>query len=123
MSVTISKESNNCIVITIKGILLYDDFVAAENAGKGLFKAGDRINCLLLATEFTGWGKEGDWGDLTNFYKNDQVIANIAVVAKEEKRDELLMFLGAGRRKAEVEFFFPDEEEDAREWLNSAVNE
>jgi len=29
------------------------------------------------------------------------------------------MYIGAGRRKAEVEFFFYDEEKDARDWLQS----
>ena len=29
------------------------------------------------------------------------------------------MYLAAGRRKAEVEFFFEDEAEDARDWLQS----
>ena len=34
-------------------------------------------------------------------------------------KDEILIFLGAGRRQAQVEFFFDDEAEDARDWLGS----
>ncbi len=44
-------------------------------------------------------------------------IEKIAVVADEKWRDQLLMFLGAGRRQAPVMFFFPGEEEDARDRL------
>jgi len=35
------------------------------------------------------------------------------------RKDKMLMYLGAGRRQAEVKFFFYDEEKDARDWLGS----
>ena len=50
-------------------------------------------------------------------YEYDGYIEKIAVVANEKWKDEILMYLGAGRRQAEVKFFFDDEAEDARDWL------
>jgi hypothetical protein len=41
------------------------------------------------------------------------------VVADEKWEDQILMYLGAGRRQAEVEFFFTGEEQEARDWLQS----
>ena len=52
-------------------------------------------------------------------YEYDPYIEKIAVVAEANWKDEMLMYLGAGRRQASVEFFFYDEEKDARDWLKS----
>ena len=51
-------------------------------------------------------------------YEHDPFIEKIAFVGEEKWKDQILMFLGAGRRQASVEFFFSDEAEDARDWLS-----
>ena len=117
MSATISKESKDFVVITIKGVFMYQDMKAIEDTAQDILPIGDKINCLILAEKFTGWGKDGDWGDLSFMYKNDQFIGKIAIVADEKRRDEFLMFLGAGRRQAIVRFFCSDEQGKARSWL------
>jgi hypothetical protein len=118
MGVTISKESNNCIVVTVTGVFLHKDLETFQSAAKEMLNSGAKVNCLILAKQFSGWGKDGDWGDLTFMYENDSSIGKIAVVAEEKRRDELLMFLGAGRRQAVVKFFFPNEEDKARIWFS-----
>ena len=118
MSVTISTESNDCIVVTVTGIFSYKDLEAVQNVAKEALNSGVKVNCLILAEQFTGWGKDGNWGDLTFMYENDPLIGKIAVVADENRQDEMLMFLGAGMRQAEVKVFFPDEVQDARQWLH-----
>ncbi len=52
-------------------------------------------------------------------HEYDPYIEKIAVVAEANWKDQMLMYLGAGRRRAEVKFFFYDEGEDARDWLQS----
>jgi hypothetical protein len=121
MSVNVSKELNNCIVITVVDVLSYGDLQAVQDAAKEMLKSDTKINCLILADKFSGWGKAGDWGDLTFMYETDAWIHKIAVVAKENLRDELLMFLGAGRRQAVVKFFSPDQEDKARGWLSESA--
>jgi len=118
MGVTISNESNGCVVITVTGVLLYKDLEAVQNAAKEMLSSLARGNFLILAKQFSGWGKEGNWGDLTFMYESDPSIGKIAVVAEEKRREELLMFLGAGRRQAAVKFFFTEEEDKARIWLS-----
>jgi hypothetical protein len=119
MSVTFTKESDDLFVISVQGIFTFEDLKEVEK------KASEGIDCslktklLVLAEDFTGWGKEGDWGDLTFMYEYDPNIEKIAVVAEANWKDQMLMYIGAGRRQAEVKFFFYDEEKDAREWLKS----
>ena len=119
MSVTFSKESDDLFVIKLQGIFTFDDLKEIEKKAREQIDRNKKNKVLVLAVEFSGWGKEGDWGDLTFMYEYDPNIEKIAVVAEANWKDEMLMYLGAGRRNAEVKFFFYDEEEAAKVWLQS----
>ena len=117
MSVTFTKESDDLFVISVQGIFTFDDLKEVEKSAREQIDRKQKVKLLVLAEDFTGWGKEGDWGDLTFMYEYDPYIEKIAVVAEANRKDEMLMYLGAGRRQAQVKFFFYDEEKDARNWL------
>ena len=121
MSMKFTKESEDLFVIHVKGTLTFEDQKEIENKGREQIDRSQKVKLLVLADQFTGWGKEGDWGDLTFKYEYDPYIEKIAVVADEKWRDQILMFLGVGRRQASVEFFFPGETDDARDWLQSGT--
>ena len=104
-------------MVCIEGILTFDDQKEIEKRVRDEIDLNQKAKLLILAEQFSGWGKEGDWSDLTFMYEYDPYITKIAVVAQEERKDKIFMFIGAGRRQASVEFFFPDEEQDARNWL------
>jgi hypothetical protein len=72
---------------------------------------------LILAEEFSGCAKKGNWGDITFMLEYDRSIEKIAVVADEQWRDDMLIYLAAGLRDAAVKFFLPDQEDMARTWL------
>ena len=117
MSMTFTKESDDLFVINIQGVLTIEDQKEVETKARQEISREGKVKMLLLADQFAGWGKEGDWGDLTFFHEYDPYIEKIAVVAEAKWEDQILMFIGAGRRQASVEFFLPDEENEARDWL------
>ncbi len=119
MSVTFTKdkESENLFVVQIKGTFTFEELNEIQNKAHAEIDRSRKVKLLILAEQFSGWGKEGDWGDLTFMYEYDPYIEKIAVVAESKWKDEMLMFVGAGRRQASVEFFLKDGEEDARDWL------
>ena len=119
MSVTFTKESENLLVVHIKGTLTFEDLRDVQDKARAEIDRSRKVKLLVLAEQFSGWGKDGDWGDLTFMYEYDPYIEKIAVVAEGKWKDEILMFVGAGRRQAAVEFFLDDGEEDARNWLRS----
>jgi hypothetical protein len=121
MSVLVIKESSDFFTVKISGIFTYQDMKAIEETGGSELPRDDKIKILVVAKEFSGWGKGGDWGDLTFMYQNDQYIEKIAIVADEKWRQEFLMFIGAGRRQAAVEFFLQGEEDEARAWLAESI--
>ncbi len=117
MSIIFTKESEGLFVIHIKGVLTFNDQKEVEGKGRAQINRSQKAKLLVIAEEFSGWGKEGDWGDLTFMHEYDPVIEKIAIVADEKWKDQILMFVGASTRQGSVEFFFPDEEQDARDWL------
>jgi len=119
VSVTFTKESEELFVFAIKGTFTFDDLKEAQSKAGGAIERGEKVKLLILAEDFSGWGKEGDWGDLTFMYEHDPCIEKIAVVADAKWIDEMLMFLGAGRRQAAVESFH--NEQAARDWLQDEI--
>ena len=119
MSVTFTKESENLLVVHIKGTFTFEDLKEFQNKGGDEIDRSGKVKLLILAEQFSGWGKEGDWGDLTFMYEHDAQIEKIAIVAEAKWKDQILMFVGAGRRQAAVEFFLDGREQDARDWLRS----
>ncbi len=119
MSVTFTKESDGLFVIKLQGIFTFDDLKEVEKSARQQIDRNHKVKLLVLAENFTGWGKEGDWGDLTFMYEYDPNIEKIAVVAEANWKDQMLMYIGAGRRQGEVKFFLYDEEKDARDWLGT----
>ncbi len=119
MSVTFTEESKNLLIVHIKGTLAFEDMREFQGKIRAEIDRSGKVKLLILAEQFSGWGKEGDWGDLTFMYEHDSYIEKIAVVAAGKWKDQILMFLGAGRRQAVVDFFLDDGEQDARNWLQN----
>ena len=119
MSVVFTRESENLIVISVKGIWTFNDQKEMENRGRTEIDRSGKVRLLILAGEFAGWDKQGDWGDLTFMYECDSHIERIAIVAGQDWMDEIAIFLAAGRRQASVRFFHPGAEKDARQWLET----
>ncbi len=119
MSVIFIKESENLFVIHVNGILTFNDQKEVENRVSTEIDRSGKAKMLVLTENFSGWSKEGDWGDLAFMHEYDPYIERIAVVANKKWQDQILMFVGAGLRQASVKFFSYGEEENARDWLQS----
>jgi len=118
MSITFTKESKDLFVICIEGILTFDNQKEIEKRVRDEIDRNQKTKVLILAEQFSGWGKEGNWSDLTFMYEYDPYIEKIAVVAKKKWKNKILLHIGADIRQASVEFFLPAEDE-AREWLQN----
>ena len=117
MSVTFTKESENLFVLNVKGIYTIEDSREVESKAGAEIDGSQKVKLLVLAEEFSGWGKEGDWGDMTFYVEKGPYIEKIAIVANNKWKDDLLIFAGAGVRERDVKFFSNGGEEDARSWL------
>jgi len=119
MSVTVKNETEDFFIVSIEGILTTNELKEIQDKISSALDQGIENKVLILAENFSGWAKDGgDWGDLDFMLEHDPYIQKIAVVANEEKKDDLLLFLGAGMRKAVVEYFSVGDEDKARSWLH-----
>jgi hypothetical protein len=116
MSISFTKESKELFVVRIEGLFTFDDQKEIEKRIRNEIDRDQKAKFLILAEQFSGWGMEGDWSDLTFMYESDPYIEKIAIVAKKQWAKQILMHIGSGTRQASVEFFLPAEEK-AREWL------
>jgi hypothetical protein len=119
VSATFTKESDTLFVVQVKGTFTFDDQKVIESQISEEIDRSQKVKLLILAEQFSKWGKDGDWGDLTFMFEHDPYIEKIAVVASAMWKDQILMFLGASSRQAAVEFFLEGNEEEARAWLQS----
>lgn len=119
MSALFTKESEDLFVVSVEGILATNELKEIQDKVSAVIDHDLETKILLLAENFSGWAKDGgDWGDLDFMLEHDSYIQKIAAVTSENMRDDVLVFLGAGMRKASVEFFPVGEEEKARDWLH-----
>lgn len=120
MGVSFTKESEDLFVVSVEGVLLFNELQEVQKNASAAIDRSRKINVLILAENFSGWAKEGDWGNLKFMLEHDPYIQKIALVTSEKWKDWMLTFLLAGMRKASVEFFPTGEEEKARNWLKNA---
>ena len=116
---TFTVESEDLFVVRVTGTMTFADLKQFEHEARTRIDHSKKLKALAMFGEFTGWGKEGDWGDLSFMLEHDPFIEKIAVMTKAKWKDQLAMFLGAGRRQAQVKFFIDSSEQEARDWLQS----
>ena len=119
MSVSFTKESEDLFVVSVEGALATNELKEIQDKVSAVIDHDLETKILLLAEKFSGWAKDGgDWGSLDFMLEHDSHIKKIAVVTSESMKDDVLAFLGAGMRKASVEYFSVGDEDKARSWLH-----
>lgn len=73
---------------------------------------------VVIAEDFCGWVGGEVWGDMTFFMRHGDRVGKIAIVGDPQWEARMLMFTGAGLRRAPVKFFPDDRRADAYDWLS-----
>jgi hypothetical protein len=117
MAISFGKDPSGLYLIRLSGEFTEQDRKGLEDFGRSTLEPGGKAKVLILAEGFSGWARKGNWGDMTFMLESDPSIEKIAVVADEQWRDDMLIYLGAGLRDAMVKFFPRGQENMARTWL------
>jgi hypothetical protein len=120
MAILSQQITDRVHLITLSGVLTWAEFQAflAEAETRDSFASG-QVRILIWLDHFAGWEPGEQWSDVSFFFKHDQDIEKIAVVGEPRWRDEMVIFLFADDRQAEVQFFADADLEPARVWLMS----
>ncbi len=118
MGATIRHDKSGIWVVHISGALRKEEMDAIQVAGiKGLGPNDDAKLLVMVKEDFQGWVGGEVWNDMTFFVQYGDRIAKIAIVGDPKWESRMLMFTGAGFRRAPVKYFAEDQLAEAYEWL------
>ena len=117
MGATIEREEGNLRVLRITGLLRKSELDATLATEARQWGPTTHVRVLVIVENFKGWERDADWGDITFFETHGDQIDKIAIVADPQLETDLLMFTGAGFRRAPVKFFPANQLALARAWL------
>ncbi len=117
MGLTVQQEGGNVWVLRISRVFHKAEQDTAQAAAAKDFEAGGTAKVLVIAEDFRGWESGADWGEMSFLFKHGDRITKIAIVADPQWETQLLMFAGAGLRRAPVQFFVTGQTAAARAWL------
>jgi len=113
--------NDGIVTWTITGQLQQPDLMAVQTYASEIIRKHGHIRILVIAEDFRGWAKAGDWGDLSFQLENDQYIEKIAVVVDKKWEDMVNMFIGKGLREFPVECFQPSDKAKAISFLKGSL--
>jgi len=118
MPITIEHERANVYRLDVSGRLGKPEFDRCEETLAAEIRRIGPVRLLFVLSQFEGWERNPNWGDLTFYAAHGDSIDRIAIVGDERWRDETLMFASVDLRRAPVEFFASQNGlAEARAWL------
>lgn len=117
MPAEITSVQSGVVTLRVSGRLTQRELAAVQAEAAGIIAASGKLRFLVLAEDFAGWEKGGQWSDFSFQQAHDDDIAGMAIVGEEQWRDLTLLFTSQGLRPFPIEFFPPARFADARAWL------
>ncbi len=118
MGATIQRDSSGLWVVRVFGALRKEELDAVQAAGLEGMGPDESARVLIRVEEdFCGWVGTEVWNDMTFFVQHGDRIEKIAIVGDPKWETRMLMFTGAGFRRAPVRYFAQGQLAEARAWL------
>lgn len=118
MGATIEKDKNGIWVLRISGALRKEEMDAVQAEGLKELSHDENVKVLVMVeSDFCGWVGNEVWNDMTFFVQHGDRIDKIAIVGNPMWESRMLMFAGAGFRRAPVKYFPANRLSQARSWL------
>lgn len=118
MGATIERDNSGIWVVKVSGALRKEELDAVQAAGlKGMVTDEDARVLVIVEDDFRGWVGSEEWNDMTFFVRHGGRIGKIAIVGNPKWETRMLMFTGAGFRRAPVRYFTQEQLAEARAWL------
>jgi hypothetical protein len=118
MGATIEQDKSGIWEMRVSGALRKEEMDAVQAVGlKGLGPNENARVLVMIEDDFCGWVGTEVWNDMTFFVQHGDRIEKIALVGNPKWETRMLMFTGAGLRRAPVRYFTPEQLDAARAWL------
>jgi hypothetical protein len=118
MGATIHRDEKGIWVLHISGALRKEEMDSVQAKGiEGLGPGEDARVLVIVEADFRGWVGSEVWGDMTFFMEHGDRIEKMAIVGDPKWESRMLMFSGAGFRRAPVKYFAANQLDQAYAWL------
>jgi SpoIIAA-like len=117
VSAEILGTDNGVVTIKISGTLGQTDWLATQKKAAEVLQQQGRSKVLVLADDFDGWEKGGNWGELAGQMELDDYMNRMAIVGDPKWQTLALLFAGKGLRRVDIEYFTPPDLAKAQSWL------
>jgi hypothetical protein len=105
-------------VLRVSGALRKEELDAVQASGCKVLGPDENARVLVvIEDDFCGWVGTEVWNDMTFFMQHGDRIEKIALVGNPKWEERMLMFTGAGLRRAPVRYFTPEQLAAARDWV------
>jgi hypothetical protein len=120
MGATLHQDQSGLLVVRVFGALRKEELDAVQAAGIEGMNPGENARVLVrIEEDFCGWVGGEVWNDMSFFMEHGDRIEKIALVGNPKWETRMLMFTGAGLRRAPVRYFAQEQLAEARAWLRS----
>ena len=119
MPIAFEIEGDDLAVFRVSGRLGKVELDRAHSDCEEMIKQRGHVRILILTKNFAGWERGEGWGDTSFADRNDPYIKKIAIVGVAKWRDLVYAFTGRGLRPVPIQYFEPDQEGAARQWLGN----
>lgn len=117
MPIRWEQEEDALIVIRVNGRVTVPEYRENQATVAPIIRLQGITRLLARLDDFKGWeGSEG-WEDMSFMEENDRYLKRLAIVGDEKWRDQVLMFMLAGLRPVDIQYFSLSQEQEARKWL------
>jgi hypothetical protein len=118
MGANIHRDRSGIWVLRVSAALHKEELDDAQADCLKTSGPHDDINLLVIVEhDFTGWAGREVWNDMTFFVRHGDRVAKIAIVGDPKWESRMLMFTGAGLRRAPVKYFAENQLAQAYDWL------
>ncbi len=118
MGATIQQDTSGVWVIRINGALRKEELDDVQTEWIEALDPLDEGKVLVMVGEdFRGWVGGEVWSDMTFFMRHGDRVGKIAIVGDPKWETRMLMFTGAGLRRALVKYFADNQLSEAFAWL------
>jgi hypothetical protein len=118
MSAEIIDMQGGILTMRVAGRLTEAELADVQQRVAAIIRTRGKARILVLADDFLGWERGGQWNDFSFQEHNDPAIEKMAIVGAARFKDNALIFVGKGWRPFPIEYFMPGEAALARAWLD-----
>lgn len=119
MAAEIVEVGSGIVTVRVNGTLSQSALADLQNSMADVIRAQGKVRILVLADQFAGWERGGDWNDFSFQEQNDPCIEKMAIVGDKRWEDLALIFVAKGLRSFPIEYFEASDRDKAQAWIKA----